>query len=64
MAKHVVDEIPSKFTGEADDGFWKSSTRDAYISAYNELVDLGVPPERAFEFLGDLYSATAGEFGG
>ncbi len=61
MAKHVVDEIVIEYgCGE----WWKKSTRETYISVYDELIAGGFAEDSAMGILERLYGATANEFGG
>ncbi len=46
-----------------DDGFWKSSTEDAYADAASEMFKHGMKEDVVFNILDDLYSATGGEYG-
>lgn len=52
-----VDEIPGK------DGWWKQRTGATFRALARELVDRGYTEDEALELLGDLYEATAEEFG-
>jgi hypothetical protein len=58
LENRIVNEIPG------GDGFWRSSTEEAYIQAGTFLVDRGFTLMETLELLSTLYGATAEEFGG
>lgn len=58
----LEDRICNEVPGE--DGFWVSSTEEAFINAGKFLVDRGFTLMETLELLTTLYGATAEEFGG
>ena len=46
-----------------DEGFYKSDTEEAYLSAGEELLQKGFTEEEAIELLESLWSATSDEYG-
>lgn len=55
--EQLISEIPG------DEGFYKSGTKAAYLSAGEELLQKGFTEEEAIEFLENLWSATSDEYG-
>lgn len=53
----LVNAIPDR--GE----WWKSNTGEVYRGAARTLMDHGLEPQTAVEFLREIYQATASEFG-
>jgi len=47
-----------------DGQFWKSSCESAYCYAFDQMVAVGMHRDDVIKLLGNLYSATADEFGG
>jgi len=61
MERHPVDIIAEE---KSSDGWWKESTRDTFIACYERLYhEFGISEVEILEILGDLYYATAEEFG-
>ncbi len=54
----MIDKIPD------NDEWWSSSSRETYLAAANELVELGWTLQDASGFLSGLYWAAAEEYGG
>lgn len=61
IANHPVDIIAEELN---TNGWWKQDTRDTYIECYDKLVTQGIKECDIIEILGDLFFATADEFGG
>lgn len=59
MDIHPVDII---FEEMSDDGWWKQSTRETFISCYSKLKKQGMNESEIIEILSDLYCAVSGEF--
>jgi len=57
---HPVDVIAEEMN---PDGWWKQDARDTFIACYDRLISKGITECDALEILGDLYHATASEFG-
>lgn len=55
--KQQICEIPG------DEGFYKSGTKEAYLSAGKDLLQKGFTEEEAIELLESLWSATSDEYG-
>ena len=53
--KHYVDRMEVQF--------WKCSTRDTFINAFDQMKRKGINKVLALEILDDLYHACAEEFG-
>lgn len=47
-----------------EDGFWKSSSEDIFLSAGERLINKGFTEEEVVDLLSDLYYATANCYGG
>lgn len=47
-----------------DDGFWKNSTKDAYMDVADKMIEKGFTRQETLDLLSLLYQATADEFGG
>ena len=47
-----------------DGEFYKNATKGTYLRVASKLQALGMADDEIIELLGDLYNATASEFGG
>lgn len=54
-----ICEIPGD-----EEGFYKSDAEETFYQSGIELVERGFTEDEAIDFLSELYSATAGCFGG
>lgn len=58
----MKDRIITEVAG--DSGFWSQDAANAYISLGLRLLDAGHGDDEIIDWLSNIYSATAGEYGG